>query len=768
MRYWLAVLAATLTACGGDGSSSSPAQPVEDTTPPVITLNGDNPQLIEAGEAYAELGAAASDNLDGDLSASIVIDASAVNASIPGDYTVNYEVRDAAGNTGTATRTVTVQDTTPPVITLLGDEPQVIVTGDPYMELGGTAVDSLDGDLTAAIVIDATAVDTTKAGDYSVTYDVRDAAGNSATTITRVVRVQNPPLPAAPTASVEGEIKQLIFSWDAVTGAAYYRLLENADGHSGFTQVGDDIPAGTLAATRDIAVHLFDWVEAQYLVEACNIGGCNSSSVITATNVMLDTIGYFKASNTESNDHFGRMVALSGDGKTLAVGAPLEDSSAIGINGDQTDNSVSDAGAVYVFRLAGELWSQQAYIKASNTGMDDYFGSAVALSGDGNTMAIGAGPGNTVHMFQYDGDSWSQQASIKGSNSGDSFGSSLALSASGDLLLVGAPREDSSAIGINGDQTDNSSSSAGAAYLYQFDGSALVQRAYIKASNTERDDRFGVSVSLSADGNTLAVGATGEDSRATGVDGDQYDDGEYLNIGAAYLFRFDGTSWFQEAYMKASNPEAGDAFGASIILSADGNTLAVGATGEDSWASGVNGDQYDDREALGFGAVYLFKHDGISWYQQAYMKASNNDWPVGIDGDRFGGSLAMSADGNVLAVGTRYEDSIAVGVNGDQYADDQVGNSGAVYVFRFDGSSWSQRAFVKASNTGNGEPGTGCDPRHPDLCDGPGDEFGASVALSAAGTTLAVAAELEDSSATGVGGDQADNTAALAGAAYIY
>jgi len=772
MRYWLAILAATLAACGGDGSSSPPAQPVvSDTTPPVIALVGDNPQLIEAGESYTELGATATDNFDGDLSASIVIDASTVDTTVPGDYTVTYDVSDTAGNAATTvTRTVTVQDTKPPVIALLGDDPQVIVTGDPYTELGATASDSLDGDLTAVIVIDASTVDTASAGDYAVTYDVSDAAGNAAATVTRAVRVQNPPLPAAPTVSIEGDIKQLIFSWDAVAGAEYYRLLENADGHSGFTQVGDDIPAGTLAVTKDIAVHLFDWVEAQYLVEACNIGGCKSSSVIIATDVILDTIGYFKASNTESSDHFGRTVALSGDGKTLAIGAPMEDSSATGVNGDESDNSTSYSGAVYVFRLIAGTWSQQAYVKASNSRLNLYFGSAVALSGDGNTLAIGTGSGNAVYVFLFDGDSWSQQAYITGSNTqgGDSFGSSIALSADGDLLVVGAPGEESNATGIDGDQADNSLVYAGAVYLFRFDGSAWVQRAYVKASNTERDDRFGGKVTLSADGNTLAVAATGEDSRAAGVNGDQFDDGEYLNIGAVYLFRCEGATWHQEAYIKSSNPDAGDGFGVSITLSADGNTLAVGATGEDSWATGVNGDQYDDTEYLNFGAAYVFRFDGTTWYQQAYIKASNNAWPLGMDGDAFGGSLALSADGYVLAVGARYEDSAAIGINGDQYTDDQVGNSGAVYVFRFDGATWSQQAFVKASNPGSGEPGTGCDPRHPDLCDGPGDEFGSSVALSADGAALAVGAELEDGSAIGVGGDQADNTAALAGAVYIY
>src|SRR5690606_18167910 len=117
-----------------------------------------------------------------------------------------------------------------------------------------------------------------------------------------------------------------------------------------------------------------------------------------------------------------------------------------------------------------------------------------------------------------------------------------------------------------------------------------------------------------------------------------------------------------------------------------------------------------------------------------YVKASN----TGASGDQFGWSVALSADGSTLAVGAYLEDSAATGVNGDQ-ANDTAGNSGAVYVFTRSGAIWSQQAYLKASNTG------------------PSDFFGYRVALSADGSTLAVGAYLEDSAATGVDGDQADN-----------
>ena len=128
-----------------------------------------------------------------------------------------------------------------------------------------------------------------------------------------------PAAPAAPSVNVDTGLKQLIFSWAAVPDATHYRLFENADGHSGFTQAGADIPAGTLSVTLNISVHLHDFLNALYLVQACNSIGCTGSTEVSAMNVMLSTIGYFKASNTEALDRFGDAVALSADGNTLAA-----------------------------------------------------------------------------------------------------------------------------------------------------------------------------------------------------------------------------------------------------------------------------------------------------------------------------------------------------------------------------------------------------------------------------------------------------------------
>jgi hypothetical protein len=187
------------------------------------------------------------------------------------------------------------------------------------------------------------------------------------------------------------------------------------------------------------------------------------------------------------------------------------------------------------------------------------------------------------------------------------------------------------------------------------DGTSWTQQAYLKASNTDEGDEFGISVSISGD--TIVVGAYQEDSNTTGVNGTQDNDPHNnFNSGAAYVFVRDGTSWAQQAYLKASNAESGDYFGFSVSIS--GNTIVVGAYQEDSNATGVNGTQNNDSSnSFNSGAAYVFVREGTSWTQQAYLKASNTE-----AGDVFGYSVSISE--NTIVVGAHFEDSNATGVNG--------------------------------------------------------------------------------------------------------
>jgi len=425
-----------------------------------------------------------------------------------------------------------------------------------------------------------------------------------------------------------------------------------------------------------------------------------------------------------------------------AIVASGQASQAIALNPGPNAITVSVTaadGTTKTYTITANQLAQQAYAKASNTAAGDLFGCSVALSGD--TMAVGAPCKNSyagaVYIFIRDSSGvWSQQAYLNASNAQayDQFGDSLTLS--GDTLAVGATGEDSNAKGLNGNQADNSMMNSGAVYIFSRSGTTWTQQAYVNASNTEEDDNFGWSLALAGD--TLAVAAVGEDSSAKGVGGSQANGASAS--GAAYVFSRSGTTWTQQAYIKASNTEAGDLFGCSLAL--DGDTLAVGANQEASNATGVNGNQNNDL-ASDSGAVYVFSRSGAAWAQQAYIKASNTEAY-----DKFGRSLAL--DGDILAVGATGEASNAHGVNGNQ-ADNSMAISGAAYVFSRSGGAWTQRAYVKASNT---------------QAD---DYFGYSVALS--GGTLAVGAPYEDSLATGVGGSQADGPAGSSidsGAVYLF
>jgi len=164
-----------------------------DTVPPVITLLGANPLNLSVGDTYTDLGATALDNVDGDITGNIVVAGDTVNTVVEGTYVVTYDVSDAAGNAAPqVTRTVNV-DGTPPVITLLGENPLNLSVGDTYADPGATAADDIDGDITSSIVVAGDTVNTAVAGAYAVTYDVSDSAGNPAVQLTRTVNVVNDP-----------------------------------------------------------------------------------------------------------------------------------------------------------------------------------------------------------------------------------------------------------------------------------------------------------------------------------------------------------------------------------------------------------------------------------------------------------------------------------------------------------------------------------------------------------------------------------------------
>ena len=312
------------------------------------------------------------------------------------------------------------------------------------------------------------------------------------------------------------------------------------------------------------------------------------------------------ASDAATDDRFGVSVSLSGDGSTALVGAYAKSSS---------------TGAAYIFTKSGSTWTQQSKLTASDAATGDTFGRSVSLSSDGSTALVGAhqksSNAGAAYVFTRSGSTWTQQAKLTASDAAgsDYFGGSVSLSGDGSTALVGAYYK---------------SSATGAAYIFTKSGSTWSQQSKLTASDGASPDRFGISVSLSADGSTALVGA--------------YTKSSYT--GAAYIFTRSGSTWTQQQKITASDAATSDYFGYSVSLSADGSTALVGAYYKSS----------------NTGAAYIFTKSGSTWSQQSKLTASDGASP-----DRFGISVSLSGDGSTALVGAYGEDPGNISNAGSSY-----------------------------------------------------------------------------------------------------
>lgn len=539
-------------------------------------------------------------------------------------------------------------------------------------------------------------------------------------------------------------VKQYRLEWAPVTGASHYDILESTSLEDDSIALVEGIPGTSSSHTMPLHLRL----GARYRVRACSPFDCTDSDDVHVPSPQASAVGYLKAPNNEAGARLGHALALSGDGKTLAVGAPLT-----------ANDEVGKAGVVYLY--IGDdsgSWMLEDTIQLINTDPDDHFGHSLALNHDGDVLAIGV-PYEDSNATSINGDAsnndhedsgavyvytrddmvgWTQQAYLKAERedpqgaagtenetnaSHDLFGWSVALSGNGDVLAAGAI-----------DLDENYLEYPGAVYVFERSEGSWTQSLQRISPVIDPFELFGYSVALDDTGQTLAIGAINNDDVAS-------------DSGQVYIYTRQGTGAWSPISLFAPSPDPDDSFGFSLALSADGSILAVGAPGEDGGHSNVGGDPDDDSEDDA-GAVYVFEHETTddSWPLHAYVKASNPDGR-----DRFGHSVALSKDGLVLAVGAPRESGNAVGVHDGELTNDDADTAGAVYVYtRAQAGSWTTKAYVKASNT--------------DV----GDQFGHSVALSEDGRTLAVGAPGEDSIATDVGGNQYDNSAQSSGAVYLY
>jgi len=256
----------------------------------------------------------------------------------------------------------------------------------------------------------------------------------------------------------------------------------------------------------------------------------------------------FAASDGAAGDLFGSAISLSGD--TALVGA----------YGD--GGAAAYTGSAYVFVRSAAVWSEQAKLAAFDGAQEDYFGSAVSLSGD--TAMVGAyatdsgGSGSgSVYVFERNAANWVAQGKLARSDSapaGDGFG--IGVSLSGDTAMVGAWGDDSSA------------NNSGSVYEYVRSAALWAEQARLLPNDGAASDHFGNRVSL--DGDTVLVGAYGNDDGGS-------------SSGSAYVFARSAAVWAEQVKLIASNAAADDYFGSSVSVS--GGTALVGVPSDDDAGS---------------------------------------------------------------------------------------------------------------------------------------------------------------------------------------
>ena len=367
-----------------------------------------------------------------------------------------------------------------------------------------------------------------------------------------------------------------------------------------------------------------------------------------------------------AGDRSGRRLAISDDGNRVAIGT------------SNNDDNGTNSGHVRVWERVGASWVQVGDDIDGEAEFDGS-GASVAISADGNRVAIGAtgsianGNFSRVRVFDWTGIAWIQVgADIDGEAVGDVSGTSVDISADGNRVAIGANRNDG-----NGNDS-------GHVRIWELVGSNWVKvGADIDGENAE--DRSGGSVAISADGNRVAIGASRNDGN-----------GDWS--GHVRIFDWTGIAWIQVG-SDIDGEAAVDSSGARVAISADGNRVAIGAGGND-------GNGTDS------GHVRIFDWTGIAWIQVG----------ADIDGEAefdASGAVAISADGNRVAIG-------AFRNNGNGT------DSGHVRIWELSGSTW-----VQVGADINGEAAD--------------DESGFSVAISADGNRVAIGATRNDGNGTDSG-----------------
>lgn len=389
----------------------------------------------------------------------------------------------------------------------------------------------------------------------------------------------------------------------------------------------------------------------------------------TPQTFLLDNVG-------AANDQFGYSVALSNDGYTAIIGAPLDN-----------DGANVDVGSVVVYSRNNGPWSQQAKLIGSSLVAPSRFGWSVGVSNDGNTMVVGAlrdSPGGftgagSAYIFSRTGSTWTEQVKLNHPSpvTNGEFGICVAISGNG--LRVAIARKYVPSLSVE------------SVRVYFYNGSSWVFEQELTGP-ADDDGRsvtiFGWSLAFNDDGSTLIVGAPGWD----GGSGAGNDD-----TGAAIVYTRSGTTWSFQATLKDNTMSMSDNLGGSVALSSDGNTAICGA------ASQYSG-------SLIAGSATIFTRSGTTWSKLTKLTDS-----TGVSGDNFGYSVALSKDGKFALIGVPKDD---VGA---------VSNQGSAIIYTLTTGGWQQGTRLTNSSGVS-----------------TGDEFGTSVALSNFGNVALIGAPYYD------------------------
>ncbi len=381
----------------------------------------------------------------------------------------------------------------------------------------------------------------------------------------------------------------------------------------------------------------------------------NTNAVVPHTFQQQTTLA---PSDLGSGDKFGFAVGLSEDFNTALVAA-------------EGQNSLTGAAYIYL-RDANGSWRQQQKLTAQDGAANDSFGCWMALSGDGTTAIIGAYTKNqsigAAYVFARDvNGNWSQQQKLTASDgaAGDSFGGWVAIARDGNTVLVSASHKNNY---------------AGAAYVFtRTNNTVWSQQQKLVSQDITPSDNFGSWLGLSGDGTTALIGAFTKNT----------------NVGAAYIFALNGSTWTQQQKLTASDPLQGSDFSFAATLSRDGNTAILGAATQNEQT----------------GAAYIFIRNGSgTWTQQQKLVPAD----VGHN-DYFGFAVSLSGSGDVALISAKGKNS----------------NSGAAYTFSRSNGSWTQQQEITEQNAQ------------------PNDEFGISLALNRDGNIALIGAD-HSNSAKGV------------------